>query len=97
MARNRSRATRTAPSWSWQDEAACQAHPVRLFFGVDGERPAEREARERRAKAVCEGCPVQGVCREHALTQPENFGVWGGMNEDERTSERRRRSRRRVA
>jgi hypothetical protein len=34
-----------------------------LFFGPDGERPAEREIRERKARVVCARCPLGGECR----------------------------------
>ena len=30
----------------------------------------------------------------YALTRPEKYGTWGGLNEDERSAERRRRMRR---
>jgi WhiB family transcriptional regulator, redox-sensing transcriptional regulator len=86
--------SRPAPSWGWQDRAACRGQPLTVFFGADGERPTTREAREARAKAVCAGCPVRTECAEHALTAPEPAGVWGGLGEDERAAERRRRSRR---
>jgi WhiB family redox-sensing transcriptional regulator len=66
---------------------------VELFFGRDGEPGAEREARERRAEAVCASCPVRDACLEHALTVPERYGVWGGMSEEQRAAYRRRRRR----
>ena len=43
------------------------------------------------AKAVCARCPVQTECLDHALTEDERFGVWGGMSGLERQRERRRR------
>jgi WhiB family redox-sensing transcriptional regulator len=82
------------PAWGWQDEAACRGDEVLLFFGPDGERQPEREIRERKAKAVCAACPVRIQCLDYAVSRPEKYGVWGGMNEDERASERRRRMRR---
>src|ERR1051326_1817005 len=39
---------------------------------------------ERRAVAICVGCPVQAECLAAALSQPEEFGVWGGLTEYER-------------
>jgi WhiB family transcriptional regulator, redox-sensing transcriptional regulator len=82
------------PSWGWQDEAACRGRDVVLFFGPDGERQPEREIRERKAKAVCTACPVRAECLTYAVSRPEKYGTWGGLNEDERSSERRRRMRR---
>lgn len=85
------------PSWGWQESAACAGMDLDLFFGRDGEPAAEREARERRALAVCAGCPVRDACLEHAMTVPERFGVWGGMTEEQRQTHRRRRRRRAAA
>jgi WhiB family transcriptional regulator, redox-sensing transcriptional regulator len=82
------------PNWAWQDEAACRGRDVVLFFGPDGERQPERETRERKAKAVCNSCPVRAECLTYAVSRPEKYGTWGGLNEDERSSERRRRMRR---
>jgi WhiB family redox-sensing transcriptional regulator len=82
------------PGVGWQDRAACAGLDVVLFFGPDGERQPEREARERRAKAVCASCPVRAQCLDYAISRPEKYGVWGGLNEEERAAERRRRMRR---
>src|ERR1700749_3912136 len=82
------------PNWGWQDAAACRGKEVVLFFGPDGERQPEREIRERKAKAVCAACPVRSECLTYAVSRPEKYGTWGGLNEDERASERRRRMRR---
>ena len=82
------------PSWGWQDRAACKGADVVLFFGPDGERQPERDIRERKAKALCGSCPVRAECLGYAVSRPEKYGTWGGLNEDERSAERRRRMRR---
>lgn len=87
---------RRITSWTWQERAACQGEDVDLFFAPDGEQRPAREARERRAKAVCVRCPVRHKCLDAAIERRE-VGVWGGLNDDERTSERRRRMRRAAA
>jgi WhiB family redox-sensing transcriptional regulator len=84
----------TAPDWKWQNRAACRGESLVLFFGVDGERQPERDVRERKAKAICGGCPVRTLCLDFALSRPEKYGLYGGLNEDERASVRRRRMRR---
>ena len=71
------------PNWGWQDSAACR-----------GERQPERDIRERKAKQVCANCPVRIECLNYAVARPEKYGTWGGLNEDERSAERRRRMRR---
>ena len=85
------------PSWGWQDRAECRGEDLVLFFGPDGEQRPEREIRERKAKAVCMRCPVRGACLDYAVSRPEKYGLYGGLNEDERASERRRRMRRAAA
>ena len=79
------------PNWGWQDAAACRGEDLMLFFGPDGERQPERDIRERKAKAICASCPVRLECLNYAVARPEKYGTWGGLNEDERASERRRR------
>lgn len=81
------------PSWDWHHDAACKGEDLVMFFGPEGERQPERDIRERKAKAVCSGCPVRPACLDYALGVPEKAGTWGGLNEDERASERRRRMR----
>ena len=38
------------------------------------------------AKAVCGGCAVIVDCRDYALETRQPFGVWGGLDEEERRS-----------
>jgi len=63
-----------------------------LFFGPDGEPRPEREIREAKAKAVCQLCPVRAQCLDYALRNSIRYGVWGGLNGEERARERRRRA-----
>jgi WhiB family redox-sensing transcriptional regulator len=84
----------TATALDWMDAAECRGEDLILFFGIDGERQPEREIRERKAKAVCMRCPVRAECLDYAVSRPEKSGLWGGLNEDERAMERRRRQRR---
>ncbi len=81
------------PSWAWQDDAWCRGEDLVLFFGPEGERQPEKDARERKAKAICAQCPVRAECLDYALSRPEKYGLWSGLGEEERASERRRRMR----
>ena len=36
------------------------------------------------AKRVCAGCEVVVECRDYALATRQPFGVWGGLDEEER-------------
>ena len=66
----------------WQLEAACRSFPAELFFPV-GTSDIARADRER-AKGVCRQCPVRAECLQFALDTNQEFGVWGGLSEDER-------------
>ena len=33
---------------------------------------------------MCDTCPVIDTCRRHALDVQEQYGVWGGLSEEER-------------
>ncbi|MFC7219955.1 WhiB family transcriptional regulator [Streptomyces polyrhachis] len=78
----------------WHAEAACRRDEAGLFFAPSKEPTADRLSREAAAKRVCAGCPVMLDCREHALIQPEPYGVWGGLTAAERrvVLSRRRRA-----
>lgn len=70
--------------WKWQEDAACRDTNVEDFFLEEKLRGHAKRKKEVAAKLVCSGCPVIKECRNHALTTPETYGVWGGMTGDER-------------
>ncbi|WP_374201018.1 WhiB family transcriptional regulator, partial [Streptomyces bambusae] len=78
----------------WHAEAACRRDEAGLFFAPSKEPTAARLSREEAAKRVCARCPVMVACREHALLQPEPYGVWGGLTAAERRVVLARRRRR---
>lgn len=80
----------------WHTGAACRRDEAGLFFAPSKEPTAARLAREEHAKRVCARCPVLLSCREHALAQPEPYGVWGGLTAAERRVVLARRRRREV-
>lgn len=51
-----------------------------LFFPVS--ESAEHQIR--RAKEICQSCPVQGSCLQFALRGGEDVGIWGGLTASER-------------
>ena len=73
----------------WMDAAACRTVEPELFF-PEGFGLKEQRAE---AKAVCASCPSRGVCLEEALANREEFGVFGGLDEDERRRLLRSRNR----
>ena len=76
--------TETSALWSWRLRAACRQVDSAVFFPPDGERHAQRDARETRAKAICASCPVLRQCAVYAIRYGERYGVWGGLSERER-------------
>jgi len=78
---------------AWVDQAACRDEDPEMFFRVDGERPESWHARLAEAKDVCMVCEVRATCLEDALAKPEKHGVFGGLDEEERKLELKRRAR----
>jgi WhiB family transcriptional regulator, redox-sensing transcriptional regulator len=74
----------TADFYAWQDHGLCKDEDTEIFFLEHGQRGHEKAARESRALSVCGACPVRTACLEHALTVPEQYGVWGGMTVEQR-------------
>lgn len=76
----------------WRIEAACRDVDPELFFPVGTGGPALLQIKA--AKQICEGCPVRESCLDWAVQAHQDFGVWGGLDENERRALRRREARR---
>ena len=76
---------------SWREWAACRSYDPEFFFpiGKTGRAIAEIQ----RAKAVCAACPVRAECLAFALETHQDYGIWGGCDDDERRALRRQRRR----
>jgi len=89
---------RTSPSFErlqidsgnleWRVRAACRLMPAEMFFPVGTSGMAIEEATA--AKAVCRQCEVTEPCLSFALETRQEFGVWGGRDEEERREMLRR-------
>jgi len=66
----------------WSDQAACLSAEPEQFFPVGGAAAARFETAA--AKQVCGRCAVMAACRDYALATRQPFGVWGGLDEEER-------------
>ena len=71
---------------AWHAQAACRTEDPDLFFTGRGETTGP-------AKAICANCPVRDTCLDEHLYEP--VGVWGGLSERERRTERIKRNGRR--
>ncbi|MBO0810701.1 MAG: WhiB family transcriptional regulator [Microlunatus sp.] len=59
----------------WALQAKCRGMEDALFVEA---------SEQKRARAVCAGCPVRSECLAEALDNRIEWGVWGGMTERER-------------
>jgi len=76
----------------WRELAACRRSDPDLFFPL-GPAHVSRE-QVIAAKAVCAGCRVTQPCLDYAIARNEDFGIWGGLTEEERRRLRKRRGER---
>lgn len=76
---------------SWTDLSACAGGDSELFFPI-GSVSSVRE-QTRKAKAICQGCPVKSECLDWSINTNQEFGIFGGLTDDERLLLIRRASR----
>lgn len=69
----------------WRDDAACLGEDIELFF------PERSQTLAARAKAICAECPVRIDCLDESIANGERFGIWGGLDQEERRRVARRR------
>jgi WhiB family redox-sensing transcriptional regulator len=72
---------------SWYHRAACAEADPRIFFPVG--TGADALKAEAEAKSICARCPVCAECRRFALVTNQQYGIWGGLDEEERRVVRR--------
>lgn len=60
----------------WRVRAACADYDPELWFPIDGH--AEQ------AVAICRGCPVRTMCADWAISTGAEYGIWGGLREEDR-------------
>lgn len=68
----------------WRRQAACRLMPAEMFFPVGTSGMAVEDLAA--AKAVCAHCEVRGACLDYAVETRQEFGIWGGTDEEERRS-----------
>jgi WhiB family transcriptional regulator, redox-sensing transcriptional regulator len=71
----------------WLDKGACRGLDPDIFYPDDDLDEGVE------AKLVCAQCAVRTMCLEHALSNREKQGVWGGFTERERRRLIRQRRR----
>ena len=73
----------------WRRRAACRGEDPELFFPV-GSAGSAALAQIAEAKKICARCPVRRACLVFAMATRQEYGIWGGLTEDERSQLRRR-------
>ena len=86
---DRSTVRSTGPEW--RRLAACRLMPAEMFFPVGTTGMAVEDVAE--AKGVCAHCEVRASCLSFAIDTRQEFGIWGGTDEDERRELARRHRR----
>ncbi|OLT42162.1 transcription factor WhiB [Saccharomonospora sp. CUA-673] len=71
------------------EDAACRDVDPELFFPISDRGPGAQQAAE--AKAICGRCPVRDRCLSYALDAGLDFGIFGGLTQEERRELTRRR------
>jgi len=86
MARTAWRLQPISDVWDWQLQGRCRERSGTQFFHPDDDLGRiSRRLRETAAKELCQRCPVRQQCATHALKVGEEYGVWGGFSEHDRT------------
>lgn len=62
---------------AWRTKASCRGRVDLDFVDPSAEQLVE-------CRALCTGCPVAEQCLAEALDNGEAWGIWGGLNTDER-------------
>lgn len=63
---------------SWKQQGLCKTEGEPEWWFPEGR---DKSYWESRAISVCERCPMRDLCRETALTNREEWGVWAGLSE----------------
>jgi len=75
----------------WHPQAACRGKDLEQFFPDRTMQEKEGFAypNQRELEQLCESCPVQAECLDHALRW-ERYGWWAGTTANEREKIRKK-------
>jgi WhiB family redox-sensing transcriptional regulator len=74
-------------------QVPCRNFPD-TFYPEGGE--IKRREDTQIAKSLCQICPIIDDCRKYALEAKEEFGIWGGLDPEERRNFLKTISSRRI-
>jgi len=78
----------TPRGYDWRDDAACQDSDPEAWFPLSADPRHSADA-----LAVCRTCPVLDDCRDWAIATRQEYGVWGGLTEDQLRALKRKAGR----
>jgi hypothetical protein len=70
----------------WARQASCAGENPDIFFPPKTSPGTE-------AREICQRCPVRQDCLDYAMRADIRYGIWGGLDENERHSLRRKQAR----
>ena len=73
----------------WPGRGLCVGEDPEVFFPSGGDPGTD-------ARETCAACRVRDECLNYAIDADE-FGIWGGLDQDERRNKRRRQRRKAAA
>lgn len=73
----------------WHGRGLCVGEDPEVFFPSHGD-PGTK------AREICTACAVREQCLDYAV-EADEFGIWGGLDQQERRNLRKRRQRRQKA
>ena len=76
------------PLGEWHGRGLCIGDDPDVFFPSHGDPGTQ-------ARQICAACAVRDDCLKFAIDADE-FGIWGGLDQDERRKLRRRQRRKRA-
>ena len=76
---------------SWREKGTCwgkTTSPKNDFWYPEDDDPGKQN-KIRIAKSYCKVCPVKQECLEFAISNEEDYGIWGEMTARERRVHKR--------
>jgi hypothetical protein len=77
------------PLGEWHGRGLCLGEDPDIFFPSHGDPGTQ-------ARQICAACAVRDECLEYAIGADE-FGIWGGLDQDARRNLKRRQRRKKAA
>ena len=81
---------------TWKEHAAC-AHAVTRGYATPDEWFPTANGMSRKAREICDECPVRAECLQYAMASNARYGIWAGLTAEQRDKQRRQDKRRRSA